>query len=268
MDDLLFLKLGGSLLTDKTGVEAPRPDVISRLAGEVAAAQRKRPNLQLVLGHGSGSFGHVAAARYGTRRGVRSAEQWNGFAAVSAAAARLNRLITEALLRAGVTAVSLQPSASAYCTSGELRQFAWQPVWAAVLAGLTPVVYGDVAFDAKWGGTIISTEEILKFLVNALPKRPSWLLLAGETAGVLDESGEVLPLITPDNFAEIEPALKGSRGTDVTGGMASKVQQMLHLVQYYPGLRIRIFSGLEPGNLQQTLIAPETAVGTLIQNTP
>ncbi len=205
MDDLLFLKLGGSLLTDKTGVEAPRLEVISQVAAELAAAQRKRPNLQLVLGHGSGSFGHVAAARYGTRRGVRSAEQWNGFAAVSAAAARLNRLITEALLRAGVTAISLQPSASAYCTSGELRQFAWQPVWAAVLAGLTPVVYGDVAFDAKWGGTIISTEEILKFLVNALPKRPSWLLLAGKQQAYWMNRERSFPSLPPIILPRLSP---------------------------------------------------------------
>ncbi|MEW5988076.1 MAG: uridylate kinase, partial [Chloroflexota bacterium] len=91
MSTTLFLKLGGSLITDKTGVEAVRPDVLARLAGEIQRAWASRPGLRLVIGHGSGSFGHVAAARYGTRRGVYTSEQWRGLAEVAATAARLNR---------------------------------------------------------------------------------------------------------------------------------------------------------------------------------
>ncbi len=265
MESILFLKLGGSLLTDKTAVEAARLNVLARLAQEIVAAQAQQPTLRLLLGHGSGSFGHVAAARYGTRNGVATAVQWHGFAQVGAAAARLNRLLVEALLAAGVPAIAMQPSASAFCAGGHIEQMATRPLLAALRAGLTPVIYGDVAFDAQQGGTIISTEEILTYLVGALPQPPAWLLLAGETAGVLDADGAVVPLITPANFETIRPALRGSRGTDVTGGMASKVQQMLTLAQRYPGLRIRIFSGLEAGNLQRLLQEPETAVGTLIQ---
>ena len=59
MSDLIFLKLGGSLLTDKTGTEALRADTLQRLAAEIAAARAADPQLRLVLGHGSGSFGHV-----------------------------------------------------------------------------------------------------------------------------------------------------------------------------------------------------------------
>ena len=63
-----FLKLGGSLITDKRQPETPRMDVIERLAQEIAAARAANPSLQLVLGHGSGSFGHIYARQYGTRR--------------------------------------------------------------------------------------------------------------------------------------------------------------------------------------------------------
>jgi isopentenyl phosphate kinase len=132
----------------------------------------------------------------------------------------------------------------------------------ALAAGLLPVVYGDVAFDEGRGGTIISTEEVMDYLAQTL--RPSWLLLAGETEGVYDQAGDLIPAITPTNFEAIRPALGGSRGTDVTGGMASKVQAMLDLVQAQPGLTIRIFSGLKPGNLQSLLQEPERPIGTII----
>lgn len=259
---MIFLKLGGSLITDKTGVEVVRPDVLARLADEIAQARAEHPGLRLLVGHGGGSFGHVAAAKYGTRRGVETAVQWHGFAEVHAAMARLNRLVVEALLAAGVPALSLQPSAFAFCADGRLVNIASTPPWAALDAGLVPVIYGDVAFDVSRGGTIISTEEIMAAL--AVDLRPSWLLLAGMTDGVLDQSGQPIPTITPANLPQIEAALGGSHGTDVTGGMASKVRGMLALTAQHPALQVRIFSGLMAGVVEQVLVGPETAVGTLI----
>jgi len=47
----------------------PRMDVIQRLTGEIAASRRDNPDLRLVIGHGSGSFGHVAAHKYATYQG-------------------------------------------------------------------------------------------------------------------------------------------------------------------------------------------------------
>lgn len=260
MDNLLFLKLGGSLLTDKTGVEQLRSDVLTRLAAEIATARRQKPDLKLLLGHGSGSFGHVAAAKHGTRGGVITAEQWHGFAEVSDSAARLNRAVTAALLAAGVPAVSLQPSASAICEDGQIVQMAAGPLTAALQAGLLPVVYGDVAFDRVRGGTIISTEEIMAYLCRLL--HPDWLLLAGETPGVFDLEGQIVPQITAESLPGLAAALGGSRGTDVTGGMAVKVQQALELTAAHPGLQVRIFSGLEPDTLTQLLQQPEIHIGT------
>ncbi|MEW5989110.1 MAG: isopentenyl phosphate kinase, partial [Chloroflexota bacterium] len=221
-----------------------------------------RPGLRLVIGHGSGSFGHVAAARYGTRRGVYTSEQWRGLVEVAATAARLNRLVLEALLAAGVPAVSFQPSASAVCQAGRLHYLAVEPIQAALAAGLVPLVYGDVAFDTQQGGTIISTEEVMSYLAE--PLRPSWMLLAGETAGVLDADGRVVSHLTPQNFARMEDALGGSRGTDVTGGMAGKVRQMLALIAARPHLSIRIFSGLVEGAVESFLRQPEKGAGTVM----
>ena len=107
---LVFVKLGGSVITVKTEPETARLQVIERLAGEIATALTSHPDLRLVLGHGSGSFGHPAAQRHGTHLGVHSLAGWQGFAEVAATAARLNRLVAGALLAAGVPAWSIQPS--------------------------------------------------------------------------------------------------------------------------------------------------------------
>src|SRR5512137_281262 len=116
----IFLKLGGSLITDKTRIEHARRPIIRRLAREIKAAREACPNLQLVLGHGSGSFGHVAAKKHGTHDGVKDQAGWLGYAEVAAAAARLNQIVADLFVAEGVPVVSLPPSASARCDDGRL----------------------------------------------------------------------------------------------------------------------------------------------------
>lgn len=261
--DLIFLKLGGSLLTDKTAREALRMDVLARLAGEIAAARATQPAMKLVLGHGSGSFGHVAGEKHGTRHGVSTPAQWAGFAEVADAAARLNRHVIAALLNAGVPALGLPPSASARVIGGRIEFLMSEQIEKSLAKGLLPVVFGDVAFDTIRGGTIISTEEVMDFLSADL--HPGWFLMAGETPGVFDLQNQVVAEISRANFQAILPALGASRGTDVTGGMASKVSAMLGLVESQPGLVVRIFSGLEPGLLHRLLVDPRLPVGTTIR---
>ena len=55
-----LLKLGGSLITDKNQNATLRPDVLARLASEIYAALEQKPQ-PLLIGHGSGSFGHFEA---------------------------------------------------------------------------------------------------------------------------------------------------------------------------------------------------------------
>lgn len=261
--NLVFLKLGGSLITDKTREETLRGEVLKRLAFEIQEALSSKPELQLVLGHGSGSFGHVAANKYGTRQGVRDKVQWQGFAEVSSAAARLNAQVRDSLLHMNVPAITLQPSASVECREGQIVNMSTNPVKSAIGVGLVPVVYGDVAFDSVIGGTIISTEEILSFLAAKL--HPTWLLLAGETEGVLNDDGRLIPLITRGNIGQVQDQLGGSRGTDVTGGMAGKVYQMIDLVEKVPNLSVLVFSGLEAGNVRERLLGNTEIAGTVIR---
>ncbi|MFZ2617536.1 MAG: isopentenyl phosphate kinase [Anaerolineae bacterium] len=265
----VFLKLGGSLITDKYTSLTPRPDVIQRLAQECAAGLAQAPDLRLLLGHGSGSFGHMAARRYQTRAGVTTAADWRGFAEVSRVAAQLNRLVADAFGAAGVPVWSLAPSASALCRDGELLTLADRSVSTALRQGLTPLVYGDVALDEVRGGTIVSTEEVFDWLARRL--RPDFILLAGMVGGVYDRdpladaSAQPVPLISAADLTPVADGLGGSHGADVTGGMASKVRVMSNLVQALPGLQVRFFSGEQPGAVTRLLLQPELPIGTLLR---
>lgn len=267
-EELVFVKLGGSIITDKARAETPRPEIIRRLAAEIAAAWTERSDLRLLLGHGSGSFGHVAAQRHGTRQGVSDAAGWHGFVQVAAAAARLNRLVADALLAAGVPCWSLQPSASARCRDGELQRLEVTPVEEALSHGLVPLVYGDVALDETRGATIISTEQIFAYLARRL--RPARLILVGVVHGVFeadplqDPAARPVRRISARNWQAVHSALGGSHATDVTGGMLAKVEGMVTLARELPGLAVHLFSGERPGSLRAALQDPSDAVGGTI----
>ena len=261
----ILVKLGGSLITDKGQRNTPRLGVLRQLASEMALAMRDNPSLRLVLGHGSGSYGHWEASQHHTRDGVATPDQWRGFARVSAAALELNRIVTAVFSEAGVPILSLQPSASYLARNGEITTSAVAPLLRALQHGLVPLVFGDVAFDDRLGGTILSTEDIFVHLAPRL--HPSWILLLGNAPGVLDEKGGTIALITPESYPQVRACLGASADTDVTGGMADKVARMVGLVQQR-GPRVRIMGGTRPLCLRDVLRDPAAyPTGTLIQTT-
>ena len=264
-NELIFLKLGGSLITEKDKPHTARRVRIRALAQAVVRALHECPHIRLLLGHGSGSFGHVEAAKYGTRSGVHTTEEWRGFAEVWRAAQSLNRLVMDALHDAEVPAVAFPPSAGALALDGKIARWNEKPIAAALNAGLVAVTYGDVAFDTSRGGTIVSTEEVFAYLAPIL--KPRRILIAGEEPGVwadYPERTRIIPLITPEDEPKLRPALGGSAATDVTGGMFSKVQAMLALVKLLPSTEVLIFGGTPAENIHAAICG--APLGTKILN--
>ncbi len=261
---LYLLKLGGSLITDKNKPHSARPDVIRRMATEIRTAMQQRPDLKLIIGHGSGSFGHVSAHRHNTRNGVHTPVDWQGFLEVWRDARDLNIILTDEFSRAGLPVISFPPSAGVV-TAGVNHVQSWDvsPIRHALDHHLIPVVQGDVAFDALQGGTIISTEEVFTYLCGQF--EVGAVLIAGIEDGVWQDYPTCTLLvkkITPSMLSGQTIQLAGSAATDVTGGMLEKVNLLTGMANRQPGLQGQIFSGLVPGQLTRVLLG-ETP-GTII----
>jgi len=251
---LVFLKLGGSLITDKNRPYTPRLETINDLAHQILAALKDNPNLHILLGHGSGSFGHQPASRFGTRNGVSGQKEWHGFTEVWHKASMLNRLIVDALINSGLPAITISPASAVHTRNRHVDSWDLTPIETSLKNGLLPVIYGDVAFDEVLGGTILSTEDLFAHL--AVKLHPDRILLAGLETGVWEDfpaRTHLVREITPNIFSKYVPVLGSSSGEDVTGGMLTKITSMVALVEQAPGLEILIFSGQEPGNLRHAL---------------
>ncbi len=258
----LLIKLGGSLLTDKERAETAYPERIERLAHEIAAAREAAESNgeRIVLGHGSGSFGHVAAAAAGLGKGPLNFDALAGASRTQERAAALHALVVEALRAAGLAPFSLAPGSFLLSDRGVPFVRFLEPLTHALRLGLLPVVYGDVVLDRSWGASIASTEAVLSEIASGLPalgieiSRALWL---GETDGVYDAAGTTIP-----HLVNLEQAAIGAaRGTDVTGGMRLRLETCLALARR--GIPSTIFDGRQPGRLAAA-IRGEALPGTRI----
>ena len=258
MKELIMLKLGGSLITDKTKPYTVLPETIKRIAKEIHEALEEK-DIQLIVGHGGGSFPHQSATKYRTNEGLVNDEGTKGMAIVQNDAAKLNRIILDALVNEGIDAVSIAPSSCAICSNSRIKKWDTEPIKKILELKMVPVPYGDVGLDEKQGCCIMSTEEILTFLAKRLGSKR--IILAGKTDGVLTFEGALIPEITGKNFNEIEKHLKGSDGADATGGMVHKVGRMLEFAKQ--GIKSEIINGNKPEYVKRALLG-ETGLGTRI----
>jgi isopentenyl phosphate kinase len=263
MPEIVLVKLGGSLITEKTRPETARAEVIARLAGEIARGAENR-TFHLLIGHGSGSYGHAAAQRFGLGSGARSSGQLPGISFTQERAAMLHRLVIGALESAGLLPFSIAPSSCVVATAGKPTAFADEPLFLALERGLLPVLYGDVVMDRDWGAAICSTEKLFELVVPRLQER-GWtvrrILWLGETDGLYDASGRTVPRLSEKDFMEAVKAIGATIGADVTGGMRHRVETVLALARL--GVPSLLANGLTP-RLLEAALRGEEVVGTVI----
>ena len=260
-NSLIFLKLGGSLITDKNQAETVREGILHNCLAQVKRWLQEYPNAGLVLGHGSGSFGHHAAKTYHTRDGVSTKQDWLGYSEVWYSARKLNNMVIDACVSAGIPVVDFPISAGVVTENRLVQSFNLDPLKEALIQGLVPIVHGDVCIDRSLGGTILSTEEIFNYLASHF--KPNRILLAGVEGGVYADypsNQQLIPHIPVDVY--LSNFLQGSEAKDVTGGMATKVTLMQEIAHKYPGTEIIIFSGLVDNSIYRVLNGE--ALGTCI----
>lgn len=264
MNELILMKLGGSLITDKAKPFTEDLNTIKRLAKEIHEARAEK-EFDLIVGHGGGSYPHVPAHKYQTQKGIINPESYRGIALVQDTAAKLNRIIVNSLIEAGENAVSIQPSASCIAENSRIIEWYTKPIESLLKYKMLPVPYGDVAIDIKKGCCILSTEELLNFLAKRFKAKR--IIVAGVVGGVFtadpqkDPSAELIPKVTLKNFEEIKEKLGGSAGIDVTGGMLHKVEEMLELVEF--NIESQIIDATKYGLVKKALLG-EAVPGTII----
>lgn len=258
MKDVILVKFGGSIITDKNTPYKARHDVIRALAKEL----KKVNKVSIVLAHGVGSFAHTSAAIYGGKKGYKS--KW-GIAKVARDAMEINRIVMDILLEEGLPAVSLRSMSMMITQAGKLKNNLFEIVEETLNQELMPVVYGDVIWDKEWKSTIYSGERTLNEIGIYLSKKGfkvDKIIQVGETNGVYDDRGKTIPSINKRNWKSIEQYVFNSKRADVTGAMKHKIENALHIAK--KGIKTWVTNGIIPNEFSHALQG-KNIHGTIIQ---
>lgn len=228
---MIFLKLGGSLITDKS-----KPFTVNWSALETAVKSIGEIDDRLIVGHGGGSFGHFVAKEY---EGFVE-----GFFKAREAMAKLNNIVVSSLIAKNIYAVGFPPSCFTICKGGKIEQMNYDALKMATKY-YVPVVHGDVILDRELGYTILSTEMVFRELAKRL--KPRKVLLASNSAVMFDD--EPVKEIADWNYRDVMTKVTGTEN-DVTGGMRGKVIEAAK-ISAQTKTEVYIFDGSSPGAIKR-----------------
>jgi len=245
---MILVKLGGSVITDKSKLRTFKRPACERLARELRLVSGS-----LALVHGAGSFGHIEAKKHDLHKGFKKDSQLEHVAAVQRDVRELNLRVLKALIDNGLRAVSVPPAASATFDKGAISSFSELPFKNMLDLQLTPVSFGDVVPDESMGFSICSGDLMMEALAKAF--EPGLVVFCADVDGVYDSDpkrNKNAKLISELDRASLKALRRTeAKHADVTGSIHGKLERMLAIAQHCE--KCMIVNGNVPNRLGQAL---------------
>jgi len=258
----VLLKIGGSVITDKSGELAARTKDMSRLVEEIQEA-----NVQnLIIVHGGGSFGHPVAQKYAIKEGFKEESQKIGFAETHHVMTVLNGLFMDALIWRNVPAVSITPSSCIITKKGRIQCFEEDPLKMLLKIGFLPVMYGDAVFDTELGFTILSGDQLVSYIATRF--NAERIIIGVDVDGLYDadpkveKTAKMFRHLTLAELKTLQNKFGEPTACDVTGGMFGKIAELMPAIEQ--GIPATIVNATKPNYIYNALKG-EKVEGTLIE---
>ncbi|MHA1754150.1 MAG: isopentenyl phosphate kinase [Candidatus Odinarchaeia archaeon] len=252
-DPFLILKIGGSVLCDKSKLFSINQNILDRIVKEIV----ENKHLKLIIVHGGGSFGHPLAKKYNLTKGVTE-ENKIGITETHNAMLELNQIITQKFINANYPIIPLSPMDLFITENGVITKSFITPIIKSMEIGLTPLLFGDTVFDIKKGVAILSGDQIISYL--GIKLKPKKIILGIDVDGLflsdpkVNPNAEMIDQVTPKNVNEVLKGLRiknSSKSIDVTGGMAGKIKEILKVAK--KGIEVIIVNITIKNNLWKIL---------------
>jgi isopentenyl-diphosphate delta-isomerase len=254
--EIILLKLGGSLLTDKNQPFSIREEVAKSVVQQIIDAEKK-----IILVHGGGSFGHPLAKKYNISEGIDKSisNQILGLSETHQSMNKFNSYIINLFLEQNYPALSIQASSIFIKDSQIISTYSIDIIETTLDLNILPILYGDIILDKQGSFSIISGDRIIRELCQNLKKYSvSKVIFTMETDGlyIKDNDNESV-LLTECSSNELESLKLAALGEkiDVTGGIRGKINSIKEICKY--NIPVQIINGLENGNILKTLKGQE-----------
>lgn len=254
MRELIVLKLGGSLITDKDKPLTLRRNVIEDIGREL----REVWPTPLIIVHGGGSYAHPVAKRYKVFEGYKTPEHLKGFIETAKIVRRLNNEVVEALTDSGFPCIGIPASTFIITKNGKVETCNLDGFFTALDIGITPITCGDAVFDRMLKFTILSGDTIASYLAVRL--RAKKIIFALDVDGVyvkdrITGKVQLAEKLTPGMPIEVFKLIE----EDVTGGIVRKIEEGFEAAE--KGVEVLLINGLARGRIKSAIIGEEI-IGT------
>lgn len=248
---MILIKLGGSVITDKSQYKKFNKEQTARLCREIAESGRS-----VMIVHGAGSYGHVLAKRYAIQNGLVDFAQVSPAAMVHHDAMELGLLVTSELMAVGIPAASLSPGSCFVMDEGRLVVDDEEVIRRMSHVGIMPVTHGDVVMDRQKGFAIVSGDELMEVMARIF--NPERIVFVSDIDGLYDSNPKENPeaRMIPEVTQEILDGVSSDEDVDdVTGGVRNKMEAMLRMCS--PDRDCVLVNGTVPGRLLSLLKGEE-----------
>lgn len=266
---ITVLKLGGSLLTDKSTPYKIRDGILDAVACELKECIDSSLIERLVLIHGVGSFGHPPVINYKLYAGFTDVNQLINLSKTQLIVNKFRLMIVESLEKVGIPVNLMSPSSMIVGRKGRISEFVIKALKGYLSLGMVPLLGGDMMYDEEIGFSICGGDQLAVYIANELGA--DRLIYATEVSGVYEKDPKKYSdalMLNEININEIEKLterMEGSNKRDRTELMKGKLLSILpakNLIER--GLKVSILSMLIPNTLKEYLEGKENHTTRII----
>ncbi|TXT62950.1 MAG: Isopentenyl phosphate kinase [Promethearchaeota archaeon] len=256
--EIIILKLGGGLITDKNKPFSLREEVIENSVHQIIRSKKK-----VIVIHGGGSFGHPTAQEYQINKGKDPsiANQIYGLTKTHDVMVKLNSIIIEKFLKQNVASLSIQTSSIfVKDSSKDLFSCNFEPIIRCLSLGIIPVIYGDIVFDLQGDFSILSGDKIILLLCQYLKEFfISKVIFAVEVEGIFiyNKDMDIIELAEEIKCSKLDslPLANLDKKIDVTGGIKGKLDNIHSICKL--GIPVQLINGKDEEKIYKCLINKE-----------
>ncbi len=244
---MILIKLGGSVITDKTQYKSFKQEQTSRLCKEIAASGRG-----VMIVHGAGSYGHMLSKRYSLQLGLQDFSQIPPVAQVQHDVRELSLKVVEEMIKAGLPAVSVPPGSCFVMENGRLIVNDDEAIRRLAHIGIMPVMFGDVVTDRSKGFGICSGDQAMEVLAKIF--KPDTVLFVSDVDGLYTADPKTHPdakLIEEVDGSTLDNIDTSTNVADVTGSIRGKIEEMIKMCG--DSGECVLINGTVPGRLESFL---------------
>ncbi len=249
---MITIKIGGSVITDKT-----KEDTFKTKTMDNISKQLKKANKEIIIIHGAGSFGHILAEKYNLNEGFSNSDQIIGFSEILEKVQTLNTYVLRSLQRNFIPGVSIPPHAILRLDNHLYEKTDLKIFKQYLEKDFVPVTFGDVVLDKKLGFSICSGDLLIYELAKYF--KPEKVVFAIDEDGLYssnpkqDDKAEFIREIDIKGLDNLKTSL--DKHSDVTGGMTGKINTIKKIAE--KGIDTVLVNGNKPDCLYKTLSGEE-----------